>query len=88
MQYLFSFDGDMGLEDGFYEAFAIFASAVWAVDIFAEAGDDVIVVDCCCDVGGGVFGDEFFVGGATKIALVAPAFVFRPGEPEILSADA
>ena len=95
MQYLFSVDGDIGLKDGFYQAFPVFAKTARAVYVFAEAGDDVVVVDCCCNVRGGVFRDELFVTRAAEIAFektggggLADDLVFGVCAFEILVADA
>ena len=98
MQDLFSFQRYVVLQDGLYEPLSVLAQAIGAIDVFAKAGDDVIVGYGFFDIGCGVFRDEFLVGGATKVALVGGGsaagcdiggrggvyFVFGVGTPEVL----
>lgn len=67
---VFSVDGQMGLEEGFYEPLPVFAEAVGAINVGAIAGDDLVVIDRRCDVVRRVFRDEFCVGGIAEVALV------------------
>jgi hypothetical protein len=78
----------MFFDDGFYEAFPVFAAAVGAVDVLAVTGDDVIVLYGFCDIGGWIFRNEFFVLGAAEIAGIAGAFEPAIGEFVILIAEA
>jgi hypothetical protein len=77
---------DIGMGDVEDEAFAVFAGAMGTDYIFSESGDDVVAIDGVLDIGGGIFGDEFFVGCVTKVANESFAAVFGIGQPMILSA--
>ena len=76
MKDLFVLDLQMSLDDGFYEPFPVLASAIGAKYVFAVACDDVVVIDGGCDIGGGIFGNEFFIGGAAEVASEAAPLVF------------
>src|ERR1051325_1418732 len=62
-------DGEVGFKDGFQESFAVFAETAGAVDIVAEARDDVVIVDGRRDVRVRMFRYEFLIGSAAEVAL-------------------
>ena len=78
----------MLFDDCFYEAFPVFALAVGAIDVLAIAGDDVVVVEGFCYVGGWIFRNEFFVLGAAEVAGITGAFEAAIPDLVVLFGDA
>ena len=76
MKDLFVLGWQIGLDDSFYEPFSILASAMGAKDVFAVACYDMVVIDGGSDIGGGIFRDEFFIGGPAEVADEAAPLVF------------
>jgi hypothetical protein len=76
MKDLFVSDLQMGLDDSLYEPFSVLAATMGAKYVFAVACDDVVVIDGGRDIGGGIFGDEFFIGSTTEVADEAAPLVF------------
>lgn len=72
------------MQDGFYKTLPVFAETVGAIDVFTKSCDDVVVIDSSLDVGGRVFGDEFFIRDSTEVTLEAVSFKFGVDEFKIL----
>ena len=84
MEDRFFFDREVFGDDCFEQTFPVFAEAMWTNDIVAVAGDDTMGLQCVFDVGGGIFGDEFFIFGAAIIAGEAFPAEAAPGAAVVI----